>query len=193
MKMNITSNLSEVTEQLQITLNDATDVDVIARIVAESIRGDMKRRIHTDGLASDGAPIGTYSPGYMKVRTGDYGNSARVSRGKDKGKAKDSGFFTKGQQATYNIQTRKADVARPNYKRTNDTKVVISLTSQLENDEVTIHLGKGNYGIGCLNKHNWDKSQWVEETYKKKIFASTQAERDAAKFLIEKHINNAIS
>jgi hypothetical protein len=198
MNIEVTSNLTEVSDRIKKHFQDIANVDIVARLIATTILGMMKVRIHKNGLASDGARIGTYSKGYMKVRTGDFGNSARVSRGPNKGKAKNAGTFTE-RTIKLNKQTgtfsgeEKVGKERPKYNRTNDPKVIISLTSALENDEHVIHLGLGNYGIGFLNNDNFKKSQWVEETYAKRIFGTSQAERDAIDGLIQKHIQDAFS
>lgn len=90
----------------------------------------------------------------------------------DKGQASDGsqiGTYSSGYMA----------VRQAKYKRTADTKVIISLTRQLENDWSVIKSGNG-YGVGFKNKHNYDKSGWVENTYKKPIFSLSQAEREYA-------------
>lgn len=68
---------------------------------------------------------------------------------------------------------------RAKANRKEGSKVVISLTRQLENAWTVEATPKG-YGIGFLNQHNYDKSQWVEATYKKPIFELTQKEREYA-------------
>lgn len=65
------------------------------------------------------------------------------------------------------------------YKRSSDTKVIVSLTRQLENDWSVIATEKG-YGIGFLNPLNFQKAGWVEDTKDKTIFKLSKAERDHA-------------
>jgi len=82
------------------------------------------------------------------------------------------------------------------YNRLEGSKVVISLTRQLEGDwniaeESVIKTTKG-YGIAFLTKTSFDKSQWVEATYKKKIFALTKTEREYAIDYITELANEAI-
>ncbi|MDF2381315.1 hypothetical protein JMG10_07555 [Nostoc ellipsosporum NOK] len=120
---------------------------------------ELKHRVHIQGKDSDGNQIGTYSPEYMKLRTGDYGNSSRYGRGAKKGQAKDAGKYTRGD---------KKGMARNRYNRLPDTKVILSLTRQMEND-MTIIPTENGYGIGYLNSLNYQKAIWCEETYKKKI------------------------
>lgn len=65
------------------------------------------------------------------------------------------------------------------YKRSSDTKVIVSLTRQLENDWSVIATEKG-YGIGFLNPLNFQKAGWVEDVKDKTIFKLSKAERDHA-------------
>lgn len=75
-------------------------------------------------------------------------------------------------------------------------KVVISLTRQLENDwsvkERSVQPTPKGYGIGFLDKHNYDKSQWVEKTYKKPIFSLTESEQAYALDYINDLVNQAL-
>ncbi|MBE7172944.1 MAG: hypothetical protein INR73_20375 [Williamsia sp.] len=49
------------------------------------------------------------------------------------------------------------------------------LTGQMQGDLKVIGLPDG-YGIGYSNDHNYDKSQWLEQTYKKDIWSLTAQE-----------------
>ncbi len=80
---------------------------------------------------------------------------------------------------------------RPKYNRTADTKVIASLTRQMENDLSVIPVGKG-YGIGYNNPLNYQKSQWVEQTYKKKIWALTEGEKELIVTVANEFISNAL-
>lgn len=156
--------------------------DQMLRTVALSVLPEMKSRIHVEGKDSNGGQIGTYSPSYMKVRTGQFGNSGRFVRGAKKGEVKDAGKFSKGV---------KSGESRPKYNRTSDTKVILSLTRQMENDLSVGPSGNG-YGIGFNNTENFNKSQWNEATYKKKIFSLTKEEKELAKKVAEDFISQII-
>ena len=78
------------------------------------------------------------------------------------------------------------------FKRNSDPKVIISLTRQLENDYNVIATQRG-YAIGFLNKHNFDKSQFVQQTYGKRIFDLTESERAIALEEINDLVNKAIA
>lgn len=182
----IRTNIKQVAGNILAKLNSLKDSDKLLRTIATDLQGEVHKRVHTDGIASNGAPIGTYSEAYMKVRTGNYSNSSKASKGKNKGALKDSGLFTRG---------AKKGEARPRYNRTADTKVIISLTRQMENDFSVIATEKGQ-GLGYKNIENARKVGYVEETYKKKIFRLTSAEKEQTKKLavsfVQKIINGKV-
>lgn len=170
------------------------DQDKLLRRLATNTRAAMKIRIHVDGNDSSGTQIGVYSPAYMKVRTGNYGNATRVKRGIDKGKNKDAGFFErrgvstpfgKSKIAFINISDQK--ISRPQYNRSADTKVVASLTRQMVKDMSVVETARG-YGVGYNNPKNADKVGYLEDHYQKKIFKRTQQEIDLAKETIKNFI-----
>jgi len=80
---------------------------------------------------------------------------------------------------------------RKKNNRGSSTKVIISLTRQLENNYAVIATPKG-YGIGFLNAFDYNKSQWVEATYGKPIFALTTEEHQYALDYITDLVNQAI-
>jgi hypothetical protein len=179
----IKTNLGAVLVKLVKKINVVKDKEYLLRPVVTELIPLMTERIHQEGKDSTGQQIGTYSPGYMKVRTGNYGNSARITKGANKGKTKNAGTFSRG---------AKAGQTRPQYHRSADTKVVVSLTRQLENDWSVIATSKG-YGIGFLNQHNADKAGWVEGTYNKKIFTPTTGELEYCSTRLNELIANALS
>lgn len=129
-------NIKPVTDLLQAKLNKLANREYLLRPVAADVIDLMTRRIHVQGLASDGSQIAEYSDGYLKFR-------------------------------------------QKKYHRDSDPKVIISLTRQLENDWSVIATQRG-YAIGFLNSLNFNKSQWVQETYNKRIFDMTSREYDFA-------------
>jgi hypothetical protein len=159
-----TDGLKDLQQKIQ-ALKD--NPDPVLRACAMALTPEIIERVHIKGLDSSGSPIGTYSPGYMAVRTGNYQNSKKVSRGVNKGKLKDSGTFTKGAETRVGLN-------RPNHHRTADTKVILSLTKQMENDLSVIDTETG-YGIGYLNPLNYKKALWCEDTYKKPILTKLTA------------------
>lgn len=190
--VNIKSNADEVFKTIGVDLLGLLEVTAFRQLMFDLI--DMfQERIHANGQATDGSQIGTYSPGYMAVRTGIFGNTARISRGKNKGKQKDTdaGVFTKG---------KNKGKPRPQYKRDGSTKIIVSLTRKLESQYAVIATDDG-YDIGWIdheagdnkeNPTNYQKARFVEEVKHKTIFDPSQAELDYIDEFIDKKINDLL-
>jgi len=169
-----------------------------ALIVVTSLVGVTHDRIHKQGKAADNSQIGTYSPEYMVVRTGNYKDATTAKSGKMAGKVTKAGKFS---SRTIRLNTRtgvftgeeKVGKNRPNYHRDSNTTVILSLTRQQENDWSVIETGTNQFGLGYKNPLNFSKSQWEEETYKKKIFALTPEEQKKADQTINDYVKNALS
>lgn len=144
-----------------INLN-AFDKDAMLREIAVNIMPMIRKRVHVDGLDADGSQIGTYTKEYMKVRTGNFQENT-ITRGKNKGQA------------------------RPAYNRSADTKVILSLTSQMEQDMQVIKTDNG-YGIGYSNEFNYNKAMWNEKRYKKNIWNLSADELDIMEAISERYI-----
>lgn len=178
--ISVKTNIASVVLRITTGLNSLADKEKMLKSCAVGILPVIKDRIHENGQDSTGGQIGTYSEGYMKVRTGNFGNSKKFAKGKNKGKLKDAGRTTQGS---------KAGILRPKYNRSNDTKVVASLTRQLENDYITAPTETG-YGIGFSNPLNREKSDHVEATYNKKIWNTTDGENSQIVDIAINYINN---
>jgi hypothetical protein len=176
---NIKAVIAAKLEQIQALQNNP---DPILRTVAMAVLPEFKHRIHIDGKDSNGSPIGTYSAGYMVLRTGAYRNADRKTKGAKKGELKNAGKFTKGVNTTIHHtivqETSKVGLNRLRYNRTSDTKVILSLTRQMENDLNVVPSGNG-YGIGYLNSENRKKADYCEATYQKKILTKLTKEERA--------------
>lgn len=163
-KIDVSGAVNGIQEKL-----DALKAASLDRQAAIYLAGIMPGRIHEEGIASDGKPIGTYSPAYMKVRTGNYGNSGRFKRGANEGKIKDAGVYSRG---------KKKGQPRPQYKRYADPKIVVSLTKGIENDWTDLPTDRG-WGVGFYNPYNYQKLRWVEAQKKRKIGSPTKEEYEA--------------
>jgi len=183
MTLTVTTNLKEVLTNLGQDFQTILNPNYLLRPVATEVLPMMTERIHQEGKDSSGNEIGTYSNGYMKLRTGNYGNAGVYKSGKNKGKQKDSGVFTKGASK---------GLTRPNYNRSSDTKVIVSLTRQLENNWSVLETPNG-YGIGFTNPFNADKLRWVEEQKGKVISNLTTKEIDYAFERINELVADAIN
>lgn len=164
------SELYNLIDQLKQASNKYT----VTLAVSTSLVGAMRERIHENGIASDGSQIGTYSEGYMVVRTGQYKNSKTSKKGVTK------------------AGTSKTGKPRPNYNRTNDTKVILSLTRDQERDWSVIEVN-GQFGIGYKSDLNFNKSKWEEETYRKKIFDLTDKEQELVNETVNTYFTNVVS
>lgn len=196
----IKTNIKSVISASQDQLAQLANTDKMLRTAATTVLFLMKDRIHSKGLDATGKPIGTYSKSYMKIRTGSFANAKRITKGANKGKLKDAGVFT---DRTIRLDKKtgvfsgeeKVGTARPKYNRTSDTKVILSLTREMENDMKVISLKSGAYGIGFSNTHNYNKSQWAEAQYKRKgkIYALSTEEVAAVETIANKHKDDALS
>ena len=175
----ITTNVGDVFKEIVDNLRSTISPNTLLRHVANNMLPIVRDRIHVEGLDAENTQIGTYSPGYMKVRTGVFATNEIFKKGKNKGATKPTGVFTKG---------KKKGQPRPQYNRTNDTKVIASLTSEMENDFSVIAEGD-KYGLGFKAENNFKKSQYVEATYNKKIWTLTQIEKDKVVELATEIIN----
>lgn len=109
----------------------------------------------------------------MKLRIHEKGNSAAGT-----------------QIGTYS--NRYLKLRQTKYNRSSDTKVIVSLTRQLENDWSVIATERG-YGVGFKNKFNLQKARWVEEIKEVSIFALTKQENKYASDLISQLVNEALA
>ncbi|PXV61172.1 hypothetical protein CLV62_1255 [Dysgonomonas alginatilytica] len=172
-----------------IILNlNSIDKDVMLREIATNVMPMMRIRVHVNGQDSDGSPIGTYSKGYMKVRTGNYPETV-VSKGKNKGQFRErkeqgqAGVFTKG---------RNQGQPRPTYNRSTDNNVILSLTRQME-QYMQVFETENGYGIGYSNELNYNKAIWNEKRYKKAIWSLAIAELDVMKAISERYITEKLN
>lgn len=78
------------------------------------------------------------------------------------------------------------------YNRKGDTKIIVSLTRQLENDWSVIATPNG-YGIGFLNAFNVQKMRWVEAIKNKKIAFMSESEKDHALKRLQELVKRALN
>ena len=187
--ISINMNSDEILRR--ITQIQKLDTDRMTEEQATTIHAMMHARIFEDGKASDGSQIGTYSPAYMKIRTGNYGNSGRVSRGINKGDLKDSGVYTRG---------KNKGQKRTKHNVGSDTKVILSLTREMQGD-LGVTPTKNGYGIGFLRNPNRSESGTfthidiamnAERMYGKRIFSMSNEEKGVANEIANRYINEAL-
>lgn len=78
------------------------------------------------------------------------------------------------------------------YKRDASTKVIVSLTRQLENNWSVIATQNG-YGIGFINPFNLQKARWVEDIKDKTIFDLSNSEQQYAVDRINELVADALN
>jgi hypothetical protein len=182
------SNLQSVMRRISTAIQ-SIDVEKMTGEMATSAAGMMRERIHEQGKASDGSGIGTYSPEYMKVRTGNFGNSGTYSRGKNKGNLKNAGVYARGQNRGN---------PRPKYNRSASTDVVLSLTREMENDFGAFKSSNGNWSIGFIRnpdragdfKHS-DIAKNAERIYGKHIYSLSKDEQTTIDSILDRFVVNA--
>lgn len=180
----ISSNVHTVVQIISDKLS-AIDIKVMTRDQASTLMAAMRKRVHVQGLASNGQSIGNYSKPYLAVRSGQFKNSPKATKGKNKGKATNAGVTTKSGK------DGKGGTRRINYNRGSDPKVILSLTRQMESDMILIPLANG-CAIGYSNAFNLKKAQWAEKRYKKKIFDATDKEREQIDEIAGMHIKEKL-
>ena len=164
-------------------------MDELCYDVANKLKDRIQKRVHTEGKASDGSQIGEYSKGYMKVRTGNYPENA-IKRGKNKGTFKEKKSQAKAEAGVFTKGKNKGQ-PRPVYNRENNRRVILSLSSHMEQDfaETQPVPVQNGYGIGFTEEFNYNKAIWNEERYGKKIWDLTNDEIQLAEDIVNEYID----
>jgi hypothetical protein len=110
-----------------------------------------KPRIFVQGLDGSGSKIGTYGTNKISI--------SRKNQARNTGKT-----YFKGGYAEY----KRAIGKNPGY-------VILRNTDQMYMDYGLVG-SSGQYGFGFKNSKNYDKSQWMEDKYKKDIFDLSDSE-----------------
>lgn len=133
-------------------LNALLASDKGMRVALTSVLALQKRRIFQNGQSGDNSKIGTYGT-----------KAASISK---KQQAKQTGkTYFKGGYAEYKSLIGK-----------NPGFVILRNTDQMMMDYGMFVLGNNQWGLGFNNDTNFDKSQWMEDKYKKEIFSPTTEE-----------------
>lgn len=159
------------------------DKDAMLRDVALTVYARMRKRVHIDGEAADGSQIGSYSKGYLTVRSGQFQNNK---------KKRGVGFQKSGKQTGSYSKGAKLGQKRVYYNRGTDQKVILSMTRQMENDMSVIETDNG-YGIGFSNPDNFKKATWNEARYKKTIWKLSDEENVMVINVVNDHLNKALN
>lgn len=114
------------------------------RPVVTALIGEVRNRIHVEGLRADGGPIGEYKNPYLRFR-------------------------------------------QQKHNRTADTKMIYSLTRQMEQDFVPV-AESDVYGLGFNNSHNFDKASWQEER-RPGVYDLSEKEIELAEIALTEYLN----
>ena len=63
--LRIETNMDVVVNKVDLLMS-SLDIDKMTRLQATTLLAKMRKRIHVEGRASDGSPIGSYSDAYLK-------------------------------------------------------------------------------------------------------------------------------
>lgn len=149
-------------------LNQLTKTDRAIRTALNSVLAEQKRRIFSTGNDAANAQIGTYSTKAISI--------AKSDQAKNTGKT----YFAGG-YAEY-----KTLIGR------NPGRVILRNTDQMMMDYGVLVLGGDKYGLGFQNDVNGDKSEWMEEKYKKEIFAESDFEGQIMENVLFQELNQVI-
>ena len=130
------------------------------------------------------------------IKTGAFDALSQMTeRIHEKGEAADGSGI-----GTYTNNYLKLRQKKP-YNRTEDSKIIVSLTRRLENDWGVIQTDKGNWAIAFLNRQkgtktditSGEKMKYVEESSGKTIAALSKAETEQLVKTILKGIDESLS
>lgn len=138
---------------ISVKLSAALKSDRAKRVAINTVLAVHKKRIFDQGLDAGGAVIGTYSTEPIDIPP--------RKQARNTGKRHFAGGY-----AEYKTAIGK----NPGY-------VNLQNFGQMMADYGLIVNGQ-DYGLGYNNSHNYDKSIWLQDKYKKEIFHHSQSEID---------------
>ncbi len=199
----VTINTDALTKDLKEKFEGLTNPqgvirDKLLRGIAVNMGGEVRRRIHVDGLKTDGTDIGKYNdtdPIYVNPK-----DSPRSF--KPEGKPRKTGVFKSGKkkgQDRFEGNKKNKTKYFESYKSFRDyvgvqtNKVNLSLSAGMENDfkavaDDPIKTNTG-YGLGFTNPINALKAEGQEERYGE-IYSLTEIEKDQVRLLAEDFIQS---
>lgn len=146
-------------------LNFLRRSDRAIRIALSSVLAEQKQRIFTRGQAATSQKIGRYSTRPTSI--------ARKNQARNTGRTTFPGGYA---------QYKSAIGKNPGF-------VNLRNTDQMMVDYGVEVLGNNRYGLGFSNDFNFDKSNWMEDKYRKDIFDESKKEGD----LMEKILYRELS
>lgn len=150
-----------------IVLKKMTDLPKFNRAVkigVQTVLTTQKKRIFVDGLDANGSKIGKYSTNPISI--------SKKNQARNTGKT----YFKTGYD-----EYKTAIGKNPGY-------VNLTNTGQMFQDYSYFDLGTDSSGLGFHNEINFEKSQWMETKYEKKIFQQSSQEGIILNQVIEAEI-----
>jgi hypothetical protein len=179
MHVNIdTDGLATLAQNLHELLPGSAAYTNIMRAAAANALAKVKQRIHQQGQASDGGPIGAYSvkPIYISTVTGA-GKGLNTHVGKT-GKSVFSTGSKKGQPHTNQYFAGGYGQFKSALGLSDGNKVNLYLTGELCNQlQLLGEPGSTGYGLGWTDEQLTERAQALELKYGKKIWALTEEEK----------------
>ena len=184
--------IASLNGKIESILPGGAQYESLQRTVGISLLGDVKTRIHENGLASDGTKIGSYStkPMYVSVKA-NVGRSfgrpigktglSKFKTGEKKGKDHTSRYFPGG----YNQY--KTVIGRNQLGSVN-----LSLSGTL-NNQLTLQATERGYGIGWANAELYKRAKALEKKYGKPIWMLTDEETGKTISIAKNFVNRALS
>lgn len=145
-------------------MQDLTKVNRAVKVGVQTVLATQKKRIFVDGEESADGKIGTYSTNPISI--------SKKNQTRNTGKT-----YFKGGYAEYKSAIGK----NPGYVNLNNT-------GQMFQDYSFFDLGNEGLGLGFNNSFNYEKSQWMEAKYGKKIFQQSRKEGIILNSVIEQEI-----
>lgn len=190
--VDIGGTIASLNGKIERILPGGAQYESLQRTVGTSLLGDVKTRIHENGLASDGTKIGSYStkPMYVSVKA-NVGRSfgrpigktglSKFKSGDKKGKDHTSRYFPGG----YNQY--KTVIGRNRLGSVN-----LSLSGTL-NNQLTLQATERGYGIGWANAELYKRAKALEKKYGKPIWKLTDEETGKTISIAKNFVYRALS
>lgn len=175
MSIQITSNFNDILIDIKDEIHDDV-TSVIPQMMQDITTGllrTMKRRIHNNGMSTDGASIGSYStkPMYKNPKDGavtvSLPNAGKYGQTQFRdGTEHKTRYYSDGYKGWRNANRRKTD------------KVDLYFKGDLERSFSFVKMNDSFYGIGFKDKDNWNKARGMEQHFGVDIWGVGQDEQE---------------
>ena len=191
------TNIHSVLAPYILKLGTNEMADRVTKIVASTMLGDIRARIHQEGKASDGSDIGQYStkPMYVSVKANP-GRSMGTPFGKPNKFGKRFAKFASGKKAGQPHTSKYFEQGYLAYKnaigRNVLGKVNLSLSGQLDNQFTLIQTPVG-WGLGWFDTEKIRRANALQDRkYRKRIWGLSKEETERAKAIAENAVYSEV-